>query len=83
MRRCTSAADIFQYAILVWELITRDLPIRGAVREVLVPDECPPIIAGLLAGCMARNAAHRPTAAQVGSSSPWMGIDGLLELGSC
>ncbi|KAK9804036.1 hypothetical protein WJX73_006238 [Symbiochloris irregularis] len=64
-QRCTSAADIFQYAILVWELITRDLPIRGAVREVLVPDECPPIIAGLLAGCMARNAAHRPTTSQV------------------
>ena len=64
--RAGTAADVFQFAILAWELITRDVPIRGALRNVAVPEECPRNIAGLLAGCMARNVAHRPTIAQVG-----------------
>ena len=34
--------DVFSYGVLLWELVTNELPQRGHMRDVHVPDECAP-----------------------------------------
>ncbi|KAL6766593.1 hypothetical protein ACKKBG_A36650 [Auxenochlorella protothecoides x Auxenochlorella symbiontica] len=62
---CTPQADIFSLGVVMWELITGATPIRGAMRAVRTPEECPEEIADLLDHCWERHPEERPTAAQV------------------
>ena len=41
------------------------MPIRGALRPLHVPDECPAAIDALIADCMAKDPSARPTADEV------------------
>ena len=34
--------DVFSYGVLLWELVTKELPQRGQLRDVRVPEECVP-----------------------------------------
>ena len=43
------------------QLVTGDLPIKGAMRDVMVPDECPASIRALVVDCMSGHAADRPS----------------------
>ena len=64
--RVDLAVDIFAMGILLWELVTGDLPIKGAMRDVQVPAECPVGIKNLIVDCMRGRASDRPSAAEVG-----------------
>ena len=63
-------ADMFAFGVILWELVTQELPIRGALREAKVPEECPEAIRTLMDQCMAKDPAGRPTAKQVPTPSP-------------
>lgn len=32
--------DVFSYGVLLWELVTKEVPRRGHLRPVRVPEEC-------------------------------------------
>ncbi len=51
--------------MILWELVTQEMPIRGALRPLHVPDECPAAIDTLITDCMAKDPAERPTADEV------------------
>lgn len=34
--------DVYSYGVVLWELVTNELPQRGHMRDVRVPDECAP-----------------------------------------
>ena len=63
--RCGPKADIYSYGVLLWELVTQEMPIRGAQRTPKVPEECPPAIKTLIERCMAGEPDARPTAIEV------------------
>ena len=32
--------DVYSYGVLLWELVTKELPFRGGLRAMRVPEEC-------------------------------------------
>ena len=34
-------ADIYSFGVVLWELVTKEMPFRGFLRDVHVPEECP------------------------------------------
>ena len=73
----TEAADVYSYAMVAWEVLTRAVPFDGmspvqvcvAVREQRLrpplPDDCAPAAAALLGACWHEAAQRRPTFAKV------------------
>ena len=39
-RRCLQV-DIYSFGVVLWELVTKQMPRRGALRRVHVPGDCP------------------------------------------
>ena len=35
--------DIYSFGVVLWELVTKEMPRRGFLRDVRVPDECPQV----------------------------------------
>jgi hypothetical protein len=60
--RCTEAIDIYSFGVVLWEICTHEMPIRGQLRDVLVPEEAPPEISRLIDECLQPNPAKRPKA---------------------
>ena len=50
--KCTSSADMYSYGVVLWEICTGEVPVRGRMRDVRVPDECPQRIADLIHTCL-------------------------------
>lgn len=40
-------------------------PVRGGLRELRVPEECPQAVADLIAACLSEDAAQRPSAREL------------------
>lgn len=62
---CAMQADCFSFGVCLWEICTRDIPMRGYLRDVHAPAECPEDIRALLADCMASDPAKRPSAEEL------------------
>jgi serine/threonine protein kinase len=67
--KCTSSADMYSYGVVLWEICTGEIPVRGRMRDVQVPDECPQEVADLISACIdAQTPASRPTASEAYAS---------------
>ena len=60
--RCTEKVDIYSFGVVLWEIITGEAPERGRLRDVVVPEECPPEVRALMLECLDTQPRRRPTA---------------------
>jgi serine/threonine protein kinase len=66
MTVCTlPQVDIFSLGVLLWELATKEFPVRGQLRPVAVPEECPAEVAELIGDCLEVEPRRRPSAEEV------------------
>ncbi|KAK9807895.1 hypothetical protein WJX72_012418 [[Myrmecia] bisecta] len=63
--RCTEKVDIYSLGVVLWELLTQEVPIRGQTRSPNVPAECPQQVVDVVDWCLQREPKARPTAKQV------------------
>ena len=57
--------DIYSFGVVLWEIVTKEMPRRGQLRDVEVPRECPREISDLIDRCLQPNAVARPTAEEI------------------
>lgn len=63
--RCCEAIDLFSYGVCLWEVVTGAIPVRGYIRDVGVPSECPSEVRQLISDCMESDPKLRPTAEEL------------------
>lgn len=51
--------------MVIWELVTGQVPERGRLRKPVAPAECPAGIADLIEACLTHDPGARPSARQV------------------
>ncbi|KAK9818084.1 hypothetical protein WJX72_006882 [[Myrmecia] bisecta] len=63
--RCTEKADVFSFGVILWEIIRGEVPTRGLMTDVRVPEECPADIANLMQACLNPDSTMRPSAKEI------------------
>eukprot|EP00891_Asterochloris_glomerata_P007929 jgi/Astpho2/7929/fgenesh1_pg.00118_%23_34_t len=61
---CNEKVDIYAAGVVLWEIVTHMMPVRGQMRDI-DPSECPPEIAALIIQCLSEDPEERPTARQM------------------
>jgi len=73
----TPACDVFSYSVVLWELLTHEVPFRGLEslqvawlvvakgERLTIPSSCPPPFANLMRKCWAAEPKDRPTFKQI------------------
>jgi len=64
-RRCTEKADIYSFGVVLWEVCTGEAPVRGDMRPLRAPEDCPAEVVELYERCVAEDPELRPTAREV------------------
>eukprot|EP00890_Picochlorum_soloecismus_P000733 jgi/Picsp_1/1660/NSC_05134-R1_kinase-like protein len=55
---------MWSFGVILWELCTQEIPVRGRMRLVRIPDECPQEVSDLIDQCSDVNPSNRPTAVE-------------------
>lgn len=63
--RCTEKADIYSYGIVLWEIASGEKPVRGQLRDLSVPQECPAAVRDLILECLETRPSRRPSALEI------------------
>ena len=45
-------ADVYSLGVVLWEIVTQEMPQRGRLRDPDVPRECPQAVADAIQACM-------------------------------
>ncbi|GAB4820305.1 hypothetical protein N2152v2_007351 [Parachlorella kessleri] len=64
-RPCCVSVDIYSFGVVLWEICTGEVPVRGGMRPLSVPGDCPQPVADLQARCTAEDPGQRPSAAEL------------------
>ena len=64
-RRCDCKADIYSWGVVLWEVCTGEAPVRGVLRPLQVPEDCPAEVEALYRRCMSETPEERPSAAEI------------------
>lgn len=64
-RRCTEKVDIYSFGIVLWEICTGEVPVRGDLRPLAAPEDCPQAVVDLYLRCTAEDPLERPTAIEI------------------
>jgi serine/threonine protein kinase len=67
--KCTPSADMYSYGVVLWEICTGEIPVRGRMRDVRVPEECPQSIADLIHQCLTWDPPGHLPVLDVGNNS--------------
>lgn len=38
---CDTRADLFSFGVIMWEVLTHEIPVRGNLRGIHIPEEAP------------------------------------------
>lgn len=59
---CTPKADVYSFGVVLWEIITRQVAVRGRLRPPIVPEECPQDVVDIMNACLSADPDERPSA---------------------
>ena len=68
--------------VLFWEICTREIPVRGRLRPLRIPDECSATVQALIEECLHFDPSKRPHAKEVALGF-WLYEDFLAALQLC
>ena len=84
----TAACDVFSYSVVLWELLTHEVPYKGLEglqvawlvvakgERLTIPSTCPPVFASLMTKCWHQDPLLRPSFKEILSE-----LDNILENG--
>lgn len=64
-KRCTEKVDLYSFGVVIWEVCTGDVPVRGEMRPLTAPQDCPQEVVDLYERCISEHPEARPTAAEL------------------
>jgi serine/threonine protein kinase len=64
-KRCSEKVDLYSFGVVIWEVCTGDVPVRGEMRPLVAPHDCPQPLVELYERCIAEHPEQRPTAVEL------------------
>lgn len=64
-KKCSEKVDIYSFGVVVWEICSGEVPVRGDMRALKAPEDCPGEIVELQRRCVSEDPGDRPTADEI------------------